>query len=339
MKNMIHKKSEQGKGLFMLLLAICTLTGCTGSKAAGNQNAGEVTVNTESTAVPIQEESTDVGKQPDIVCWGDSLTYGEGGEGVTYPSVLAEKTGLTVFNYGVQGETAKQIAIRMGLYQMTVSTFTIPEDTTPVEVNLFYQGEDPVMMRLGDAGMNPCEISGVKGELSYQEADGKYYFTRLEAGKEVSVEEGAVVTMNAAGKTDSDDIIVLFAGSNDRPTKEDAANLIAVEKEMIAYLGSEKYIVVGLTSQEMIPEVAAVNEELKEAFGEHFLDVRTYFLEHGLEDAGITPTEQDKADIAAGEIPSSLRVDIVHGTPDFYRILGEQLYEKMLADGYLPRKE
>lgn len=332
MKNKKFKTIEKCKRIFVLLLVLCTLAGCAGSKAAGNQNAGERADDTESVV-------DDTKREPNIVCWGDSLTYGTGGEGVTYPSVLAEKTGLTVYNYGVRGETAKQIAIRMGLYQMTVLAFTIPEDTTPVSVSLLYQGEDPVMMRLGDVGMNPCEISGVKGELSYQEADGKYYFTRLEAGKEVSVEEDAVVTMDAAGKVDANDIVVLFAGSNDRPTKEDAAALIATEKEMIAYLGSEKYIIVGLTSQEMIPEVAAVNEELKEAFGDHFLDIRSYFLEHGLEDAGITPTEQDKADIVAGEIPSSLRVDIVHGTPDFYQILGEQLYEKMRADGYLPKEE
>ena len=111
--------------------------------------------------------------------------------------------------------------------------------------------------------------------------------------------------------------------------------MIATEKEMIRYLGSSKYIVVGLTSKEMIPEVAAVNEKLAAAFGTHFLDIRSYLLEHGLEDAGIAPTDQDLMDLADGEIPSSLRVDIVHGTPDFYRILGEQLYEKMRSDGYL----
>lgn len=101
-----------------------------------------------------------------------------------------------------------------------------------------------------------------------------------------------------AGKIDPDDIVVLFIGSNDRPTAEDAETLIATEKEMIRYLGSSKYIVVGLTSKEMIPEVAAVNEKLAAAFGTHFLDIRSYLLEHGLEEAGIAPTDQDLMDLA-----------------------------------------
>ena len=51
-----------------------------------------------------------------IICWGDSLTFGEGGNGVTFPSVLEEKLKLKIVNYGVQGETARQIGIRMGAF-------------------------------------------------------------------------------------------------------------------------------------------------------------------------------------------------------------------------------
>ena len=244
------------------------LTGCAGSRQAMSGQADVVDETTEITDTGYADTGE---KEPDIVCWGDSLTYGTGGEGVTYPSVLADETGLTVYNYGVCGEKADQIAVRMGLYPMTTEAFTIPAEREPVVLSLFCDGEDPIMLRLGDAGMNPCDIAGVKGELSYSEEDGNYYFTRQTEGDAVTVSDGAVVTMDAAGKIDPDDIVVLFIGSNDRPTAEDAETLIATEKEMIRYLGSSKYIVVGLTSKEMIPEVAAVNEKLAAAFGTHFL--------------------------------------------------------------------
>lgn len=330
-----RKKITKKTTACFLLLTILLLTACGTKENSVTQNKEQSKIeenNTETTSeFPSNQEIS-------IVCWGDSLTYGSGGEGVTYPLVLEEKTGLPVYNYGVRGETAKQIAIRMGLYQMTVSSFVIPKTSSPVSVNLFYQGEDPVMLRLGDVGINPCEIAGVKGELSYREDDGKYYFTRLEAGEETPVEEGTAVITDASGKVSKDDIVILFAGSNDRPTADTVDQLIQTEKEMLAYLGAEKYIVVGLTSKGMVSDVAEVNAALEEAFGEHFLDIRSYLLENGLKDAGITPTSQDMADIAAGEIPSSLRVDVVHGTPDFYRILGNQLYEKIEADGYLPQR-
>lgn len=264
------------KKLTVCCLMLCMLTGCAGSRQAMSGQADVVDETTERT----DTERADTGKEkePDIVCWGDSLTYGTGGEGVTYPSVLADETGLTVYNYGVCGEKADQIAVRMGLYPMTTGAFTIPAEREPVALSLLCDGEDPIMLRLGDAGMNPCDIAGVKGELSYSEEDGNYYFTRQTKGDAVTVSDGAVVTMDAAGKIDPDDIVVLFIGSNDRPTAEDAETLIATEKEMIRYLGSSKYIVVGLTSKEMIPEVAAVNEKLAAAFGTHFLDIRSYLL-------------------------------------------------------------
>ena len=115
--------------------------------------------------------------------------------------------------------------------------------------------------------------------------------------------------------------------------------LINLEKQMIEYLGTEQYIILGLTSKTYIPDVKPINEALKEAFGEHFLDIRSYILQHGLEDAGITPTEQDQKDIADGEIPSSIRVDDIHGNAAFYKIIGEQVGQKLEELGYLTEQD
>lgn len=272
-----------------------------------------------------------------IVCWGDSLTYGEGGEGVTFPSVLAEHLpDVEVINYGIQGETARQIAIRTGLLPMTVSAFTIPEDQTPAEVSLWQGGEDPVMMRLGDRGINPCTIGGVEGTLSYRPEDEKYYFTRARAGEAVEVEEGTQVFTYGDRDKSSSDVIVLFAGSNRAPDRNTVQELIGLERQILDYIGSDRYVVMGLTSKALAPDVAEVNKALQEAFGEHFLDIRKYLLEHGLEDAGMTATDQDLADIENGEIPSQLRVDVVHGNPAFYKLMGEQVYQKLRELGYCP---
>ena len=114
------------KKLTVCCLMLCMLTGCAGSRQAMSGQAERT-----------DTERADTGKEkePDIVCWGDSLTYGTGGEGVTYPSVLADETGLTVYNYGVCGEKADQIAVRMGLYPMTTGAFTIPAEREPVALS------------------------------------------------------------------------------------------------------------------------------------------------------------------------------------------------------------
>lgn len=305
-------------------------TGETTEMTAGTEKETEITEQEAETQIPEQE------KAERILCWGDSLTYGQGGNGITYPSVLEEKSGLEVINYGIQGETAKQIGIRMGVWPMCTGAFEIPAETVPTEVSLWQWGEDPIMMRLGDCGINPCYIGGVEGTLSYAAEDNKYYFTRTEAGDAVTVADQTIVQTFAAEDKDTSDIIVLFAGTNLPPNKNTVGELIDMERQMLDYLGAERYVVIGLTSKKLIEDVETINESLAEAFGEHFLDIRSYLLENGLQDAGIEPTKRDKKNIAKGEIPSSLRVDEVHGTEDFYRIIGERVYQKLTELGYLP---
>ncbi len=302
----------------------------------------ETDVETESELVgteelqPESEILSEAAEKPErIICWGDSLTYGQGGNGVTYPSVLEEKLNLEVKNYGIQGETARQIGIRTGAFPMAVEVFDVPAETIPVAVSLWQWGEDPIMMRLGDCAINPCYISGIEGTLSYHAEDNKYYFTRTEPGDARTVAGGTEIETFASRDKRKSDIIVLFAGTNLPPDKNTVGELIDMEQQMLAYLETERYVVIGLTSKSLIPDVEPINEALSYEFGEHFLDIRSYLLENGLKDAGIEPTQQDEQDIAAGEIPSSLRVDVVHGNEAFYRIIGEQVCLKLEELGYI----
>ena len=51
-----------------------------------------------------------------INCWGDSMTAGQGGSGVSYPRVLKELTGFPVNNFGVSGENTYEIVERSAEY-------------------------------------------------------------------------------------------------------------------------------------------------------------------------------------------------------------------------------
>lgn len=360
------KKNVRKKGEVMKLIEIICVTFLVGSCLAGcvgvqkqedaadtlrqqqeetkEESAQEMQQETEAVSQETEEQQTEktmeAEEKPErIICWGDSLTYGQGGNGVTYPSVLSEKLNLEVINYGIQGETARQIGIRMGAFPMSAGAFEIPAESIPVEVSLWQWGEDPIMMRLGDCAINPCYISGVAGTLSYQAEDNKYYFTRLEEGEAKTVAEGTEIETFASKDKRKSDIVVLFAGTNLPPDKDTVGELIEREKQMLAYLEAERYVVIGLTSKTLIPDIEPINEALAEAFREHFLDIRMYLLEHGLQDAGITPTEQDKKDIEEGEIPSAIRVDEVHGNEAFYRIIGEQVLLKLEELGYITEED
>lgn len=336
--------------ILVMILAVSLFSGC---QRAGSETKNIVLKNDASgvkeggsqgeTGPDEQQESENTTELPSpgqgidrVVCWGDSLTFGQGGEGVTFPSVLEELLpGVPVINYGIQGETAKQIAIRTGALPMTVSGFMIPADCTPVQMYLWQNGEDPIMLRMGDAGINPCTIGGVQGILTYNPDEIKYYFTRTIPGEAATVDDNTQVITYGDQDKRSSDVVVLFAGTNRAPDKNTVQELIDTERQILDHIGSDRYVVIGLTSKELVNDVAEINEALGQAFGEHFLDIRSYFLKNGLKDGGITPTDQDAVDMSQGEIPSSLRVDVVHGNSVFYRLLGNQVYEKFRELGYI----
>ena len=100
----------------------CNQTLSLSTDAAGSDTSGNgiVTLNDITT-----------GKK--IACWGDSITYGLGGQENTfiksdngvidasdwsYPDTLKYYTGLDVYNLGVCGETSYDIALRQGGIKM-----------------------------------------------------------------------------------------------------------------------------------------------------------------------------------------------------------------------------
>ena len=273
------------------------------------------------------------GSLPRIVCWGDSLTVSLDGKSA-FPDILRDLSGCEVVNYGVESENTEMIAMREGGVRVNVKATVIPADMNLIPV--FLRTEDNAHVRFldnGDGGVNPCTISGIEGELS--KLNGSYYFKRSTKGERLSVDEGTQFKTFGMNDSRPDDVLVIFAGTNDLPDAKSVKEIIRLERAMLDAASCERFIIVGLTYAGGIPEIDAVNEELEKEFGDNFVDIRKYMLTYGLEDAGITPTAQDEEDIAKGEIPSSLRSDYVHGNKHYHRLLGQQVFRRMQYLGYL----
>lgn len=272
-----------------------------------------------------------------IICWGDSMTEGTGGEEYTFPISLSEASGAEVINYGVFGETTKCIAAREGANpQFTTDEFIIPADCTPIEVTVSSEdGEWMELLDFGDAGINPCTIGGIKGKW-YRDDDLGRVFVRETPGEETVLPSGSPLVTFAMEDKRKDDIWVIWSGNNEQPeTVDEVLKTIEWQKAMLKDAGVTEYIVVSLTSKAMLNEIDLINEMFKEEYGEHYFDLRSYALSDMLNDAGITPTEEDLKDIKEGNVPSSLRSDEVHGNDEFYRLAGIKIYEKLKDIGSL----
>ncbi len=282
----------------------------------------------------ITEPEADETVSRRIVCWGDSLTE-SADERTAYPDVLRELTGLEVLNYGIRSDTSLQIGAREGGVPVYTDSLTIPGDTSAVRVRLRLEDKSSIsFLKYGDSGLNPCMIGGVLGELSLLE-DGGYGFRRLSKGEKVKVEKGERLVTYGMQDKDENDILVIFSGTNDGLTPEAVDELIDIQRAMIEYSETSKYVVIGMTCKKVMPEIEEINRLLYEEYGDSFLDIRKYMLEYGLESEGLKATGADREDIASGEIPSSLRADYVHGNKYFYDIIAKQLYEKLIALGYI----
>ncbi len=280
---------------------------------------------------PVAEYSDPL---PRIICWGDSLTVSLD-EKSAYPDILRDLSGCEVINYGVESESASMIAMREGGIRVNVKATVIPSDTKLIPVFLRTEDDGHVFfLDNGDGGVNPCVINGIEGQL--EKLNGSYYFRRNTKGERVAIEDGTQFKTHGMVDARMGDVLVIFAGTNDLPTKTSVSSIIKIINGMLEAAKCDRYIIVGLTYAGGIRDIDDVNAALEEAYGDNFVDIRKYMLYYGLKDCGIQPTADDKEDIAKGEIPSSLRKDYVHGNKHYHRLLGQQIYRRMQYLGYLP---
>ena len=136
-------------------------------------------------------------------------------------------------------------------------------------------------------------------------------------------------------------ISVIWAGTNNQ---NQPATVKADIATMISNLSDTKrYVVLGLmgastdvSGSANYNTVAQLNTDLSNLYPANYIDIRSYLINHGLADAGITPTAQDLIDITNDVVPSSLRIDTVHLTSKGYQLVSQKIINFIDANYPLP---
>ena len=255
----------------------------------------------------------------DIVAWGDSLTQGSGGSGTTYVGVVANALGATYYNGGQGGENPSLIACRAG-----ANTFYIPAGQDPQApfAGVFDSGGGSLATSSETATI-PAQVGGVLCTVS-RNAAGMYTVSGLTAAnypRPVVLEQ-----QHNKGK-----VTIIWVGTNSGRTYEELHPWI----DRIAETAPNKNVIVlGLTYHTDVEALARTNTQLRERYGNKFLDIRERLLNHGLARAGVPATQNDVEAIASGKMPPSLLSDNVHFNATGYRAIGEFVLDKMRALGY-----
>lgn len=285
--------------------------------------------------------------QKTIVCFGDSLTAGAGGNGITYPSVMQAELGndYKVINGGVGGENVYTIAARQGgVLSFLANEVSIPMDKTEVEVGditdsgihcLKIDGNEFILplLRQGQGSnnvVNPCYIDDIPCTLrwsgsSYADTNGKYFLkSNIELSKVHKVVAKSPIYFYGNTLRNSY-ALVLWIGQNGGFKTVD--ELKELYKKAISHSGCSNYVIIGLHAYNKTIE-EEIEKQFKQEFGNHFIDWRNYLLTRALDDANITPTEQDLADINNGLCPTSLRYDNAHLNATGYTLLAKQILNR-----------
>lgn len=326
-------------------------TDATGSDTSGN---GIVTLNDITT-----------GKK--IACWGDSITYGLGGQENTfiksdngvidasdwsYPDTLKYYTGLDVYNLGVCGETSYDIALRQGGIKMYVGKQVTVKQGVRAQINIVDEYGSQVMLENFNGyetdNDEPANVVYINDTPFQFEADnGKLYISVYgdSSNKSIKIKKGTQVVTKAAHDI-SGDVLVIQMGSNGG--WDDYDELIQQYKAMIDNSGTECYIIIGDTdnpdesvdsayytdSSEVGIDDTLWEAALREAFGEHFINMRVYMIENALSTAGLEPTQEDIDNIDDGRVPESLKHDFTHLNSYGYYAVGVAVYNKGIELGY-----
>ena len=295
-----------------------------------------------TTEAATTQEATTAARQsvPGIVCWGDSLTYGYGGNGESYPATLLRLInerlggGIPVVNNGVCVEQTYTIMARAGVWSMTSNRFTIPADCTPVEIHVeLKNGMYTNLTAFGDAGLNPVTIGGIRGNLtnSYNpDGYGYCYFTRLEPGQEVEIEQGTTIYPASTGMYDGY-INVIFMGENG--VYANAEDLISQYQLFIDTKGLSRYIIIGLTTGDNNSR-GEMSQKMSSYFGSKYIDMRTELVNRGPELVGLERQTGDWYNVQEGSVMKYLMSDDIHLNEYGYRAMGMIVYERMEALGY-----
>lgn len=275
-----------------------------------------------------------------LVGWGDSMMKGSGGE-ESILEVISEELDLSHKNFGVGGLKSNSIGVLQGGIPLKI-TFEKNEIQASGSTKLAYYNIAPINFHTDQYREGAIDsIEGIIERLSEKENDRKtlgYTFQADNLKENISIKDTAVFTFNDATKY-KDTWTIIWAGRNDSKAGDAIYKTRDNIQAMIDYMeenAKNHYLVLSICNgiadteykgSNAHSDITRLNSVLKEAFGDHFVDVRDYMVHKAIYDMEMIPTPQDLEDIKKDCIPRSFLHDNVH-----FNTLGYEATGKFVAN-------
>ena len=267
------------------------------------------------------------------VWWGDSLTAGAGGNGISAPSELEKLQKIQIQNRGVGGENSSQIAVRSGAKEVNIKFWGKGKKEGDWKV---YDVEPDVQLLRQGMGVIAGNIDKCVTILKF--AAGKYSARIFKCstnftGKVKKFSLTGLDNINAKAK-----FHLIWSGRNNA---HDSQTVVA---DITAMIGNFRRVnpktkvfvlsVINGASEGVGTGAYSNITRLNESFAyldAKFIDVRRCLIDEGLSINRLTPKSQDEADIASDLVPNQLRSDGIHLNPYGYHAVAVCVNKGMVA--------
>ncbi|RVT99746.1 hypothetical protein EOD41_14980 [Mucilaginibacter limnophilus] len=276
---------------------------------------------------------------------GDSLTSGSATS--NYPRFLGRLLNVSIYNNGIGGQTAQQIAGRQGGLPLNITIENNKIDggskVNVIEITSEIAGETVPNWFLNsssDAARMRGTVNGVACEIVRK---GSQYIIRSLDKTSLVIQPRALFIPDD-GRKQNNCIGIYWIGRNNinlKPSSDSTIyGVIEIAAKMVAYNKSGKYLVVGILNS--IGEIKGTrgynramltNQKLEVIYGQHFVPMTPPTDEEMLA-VNYRPTDEDRVYIANGVFPKGLRRDATHFNDTGNELIAKRIYKYFKANGY-----
>ena len=288
--------------------------------------------------------------------WGDSLTYGQGGSGTTYPQVLQDlidkdediKEEYKVINCGVQGDTTPGILARQGGVSAFIKEDIIVPPTGQVDCSIRTTS-------MGDNGFDFFSVS-YNGDgssvINPVMINGEFYNLRIgpkieklnSGGESVTIKAGSNILTYGSSLSSKSYINIFYTGQNDGKLGASYNNTRRIEqlKNSMNFASTQKNLFISTA----ISRSQEQEYEYQEAFGSAYINLYHEMstrgvkmaIALGLMDKGTLDTAWNVID-KDGANKNGLLNDSIHWNYIGYTVLAHIIFERLKGLGWITKKQ
>lgn len=285
-----------------------------------------------------------------FAAWGDSLTEGfpkppfATDKSDSWPGVLAKNLNKTVFNGGISGQSADEIAIRAGGVVLILK----PEGgSIPASGSVNMTQENQIIGWRIDRGFS-CDgtIDGVTGTLTRAASSSVLVFKRTGTGTVVPI-TSPTPFISTNGVTHSISTSILMLGRNDIGYASAGTSVVdRIVSANVAIIESLKplhprFLILGTINStgEYVGStgykyVVESNNILANLYPDNYLDIRNYIVKESIYDQKLTPTADDISRMSKDAPPVQIMHDGVHYTVSTAKTIADKVYSELKKRGW-----